>query len=99
MTVDELLDINPNIAHVAKFMKEHPEIPVRFWDDGTVDITIPVKTSLHKFIVAFKCPSCDRGTDGPALPTHDDIRGSFRECHDCGLRFFIHNTVKFGGTT
>lgn len=98
MTVDELLELNPNLGHMAVFMKEHPELPVRFWDDGTVDITLPARSSLHKFIVAFKCPSCGKGTDGPALPTHEDLRGSFRECHGCNIRYFIHNMVKFGGT-
>ena len=98
MTVDELLEINPKLGHVAKYMAEHPDVPVRFWDNGTVDITLPGKASLHKFIVGFRCPSCDGATDGPALPAHEDIRGSFRECHECGIRFFIHNNVKFGGT-
>lgn len=98
MTVDELLEMNPRLGHVAKYMTEHPDIPVRFWDNGTVDITLPVRTGLNKFISGFTCPSCGNATEGPAIPNHDDIRGTFRDCHGCGIRFFIHNTVKFGGT-
>lgn len=98
MTPEELLDMNPNIGKVATFIKEHPECNVRFWDDATVDITIPKATKLDSFLAQFKCPSCGEPTGGPELHG-GDIKGTFRECNACGIRFFIHNMVKFGGTT
>ena len=79
MTVDELLEMNPRLGHVARYMAEHPDIPVRFWDNGTVDLTIPPKAKLGQFFGSFRCPSC--GNPG-----------------GCGIRFFIHNEVKFGGS-
>lgn len=98
MTPEELLEMNPNIGKVATFIKEHPECNVRFWDDATVDITIPKAVKLDSFLAQFKCPSCGEPTVGPELHG-GDIKGTFRECNDCGIRFFIHNMVKFGGTT
>lgn len=97
MTPEELLDINPRLGKVASFIKEHPECNVRFWDDATVDITIPRTAALAGFISRFVCPSCGSTTAGPDMSGHD-VKGTFRECRDCGIRFFIHNMVKFGGT-
>ena len=97
MTPEELLGINPNLAKVATFMKEHPDCTVRFWDDTTVDITIPKSASLGSFVSQLACPSCSKPTEGPGVSGRD-IKGTFRKCNDCGIRFFIHNMVKFGGT-
>lgn len=97
MTPEKLLEINPKLVKVASFMKEHPECTVRFWDDGTVDITLPKSVTLDSFIGQFVCPSCGEPTGGPGISGRD-IKGTFRECGDCGIRFFIHNMVKFGGT-
>lgn len=99
MTPEELLEINPNLVKMTGFMKEHPEFPVRFWGDGTVDITIPESTPLSAFAAKFRCPCCDGYPDGPAIPSDkDDIKGTFRSCEECGIRYFIHNKVKFGGS-
>lgn len=97
MTPEELLEMNPKIGKVATFIKEHPECNVRFWDDATVDITIPKTVKLDSFLAQFACPSCGEPTAGPEM-RGVDIKGTFRECSDCGIRFFIHNMVKFGGT-
>ena len=100
MTLDELLKINPNLGKVSGFMKEHPEFPVRFWDDGTVDITIPENIKIVNFVAKFHCPCCQESTTGPEIPSDkEDIKGTFRQCRECGIRYFIHNKVKFGGTT
>lgn len=100
MTVDELIGINPNLGKVARFMKDNPSIPVRFWDNGTVDIMLGENDPIPSFIGKFKCPSCNEPTAGPEMPAGSDtIKGTFRECAACGIRFFIHNRVKFGGTT
>ena len=98
MELAELLDINPKLASVAKFMGAHPDIPVRFWENGTVDIMIGERASLPDFIGKFTCPSCGNLTVGPALDGSENVRGSFRECKDCGIKYFVHNKVKFGGT-
>lgn len=99
MTPEELLNINPNLSKVAGFMKDHPEYPVRFWDNGTVDITIPKDGSISKFVGQFKCPSCGEPTGGPPVdPSKENIKGTFRTCETCSIRFFVHNAVKFGGT-
>ena len=50
MTPEELLEINPKLISVTKFMKEHPDYPVRFWDNGTVDISIPERGKLGEFV-------------------------------------------------
>ena len=97
MTPDELLSINPKLGKVAAFMKERPDCPVRFWDDATVDVTIPASSALDSFLAQFKCPSCGEPTDGPEL-TGNDVKGTFRSCDGCGIKFFIHSRVKFGGT-
>lgn len=99
MELDDLLKINPKLAAMAKFMAAHPDIPVRFWDNGTADIMIAERASLVDFTGKFKCPSCDNPTGGPALDGSENVRGTFRECKDCGIKYFIHNKVKFGGTT
>jgi predicted RNA-binding Zn-ribbon protein involved in translation (DUF1610 family) len=99
MTPEELLEINPKLVSVTKFMKEHPDYPVRFWDNGTVDISLSERSKLGEFVTKFKCPSCGKDTDGPTIPTDAvDIKGTFRECPECSIKFFIHNKVKFGGT-
>lgn len=98
MTVDELLEMNPRLGHVARYMAEHPDIPVRFWDNGTVDLTIPPKAKLGQFLGSFRCPSCGNPVEGRSVPDKDTMKGTFRECRGCGIRFFIHNEVKFGGS-
>lgn len=99
MELEQLLEINPKLASMAKFMTAHPEIPVRFWENGTVDMMIGERASLVGFIGKFTCPSCGGPTSGPVLDGSENVRGTFRECADCGIRYFIHNKVKFGGTT
>lgn len=99
MTLDELLAMNPNLGKMSGFMKEHPEFPVRFWDDGTVDITIPENVKIASFVAKFRCPCCQSPTEGPYIQTDkEDIKGTFRKCNECSIRFFAHNKVKFGGT-
>lgn len=99
MTPEELIKHNPNLIHVVKFMQAHPDHPVRFWADCTVDITLPEKQKLGTFVSTFKCPSCETITQGPPITTDDgDIKGTFRTCDGCNIRYFIHNKVKFGGT-
>lgn len=99
MTPEELLEINPKLGKMAVFMKEHPEYTVRFWDDATVDITLPKDAGLWKFVGGFRCPSCMEITEGPAMePGKANITGTFRSCEECGIRFFIHTSVKFGGS-
>lgn len=101
MTPETLAEINPNLLSVASFMEAHPEHIVRFWDNGTVDITLSRKTSIPQFISAFKCPSCNAATVGKDLPPSDNANlvGLYRNCTACGIKFFIHTRVKFGGTT
>lgn len=99
MTPEELLEINPNLVKVAGFIKEHPEYPVRFWNNGTVDITLSKDGHLGKFLEQFRCPSCGEPTSGPDIkPGTGDIKGTFRTCGTCSIKFFVHNAVKFGGT-
>ena len=99
MTPEELLEMNPNLASVAEYMQSHPGTPVRFWENGTVDITLPASSQLVPFIEKFVCPSCNNPTAGPELESGSlDIKGTFRTCSTCGIQFFIHNSVKFGGT-
>jgi len=98
MELEQLLDINPKLASMAKFMTAHPETPVRFWETGTVDIMIGERSSLADYISKFTCPGCGNPTSGPDIGDSDSVRGAFRECSDCGINYFIHNKVKFGGT-
>lgn len=97
MTPEELLSLNPKLGKVTTFIKDHPECKVRFWENATVDITIPAATTLDSFLAKFTCPSCGEPTTGPEMAA-GDVKGTFRECEACGIRFFIHNMVKFGGT-
>jgi len=98
MTPEKLLEINPKLGTVASFMKAHPECTVRFWEDATVDITLPANVRLDSFLAQFVCPSCGQPATGPGLQENANIKGTFRGCDDCGIRFFIHSRVKFGGS-
>ena len=89
MTVDELLEMNPRLGHVARYMAEHPDIPVRFWDNGTVDLTIPPKAKLGQFLGSFRCPSCGNPVEGRSVPEVRRFLGFFllvfyRMCHVFG---------------
>jgi DNA-directed RNA polymerase subunit RPC12/RpoP len=99
MDLDTLLEMNPNVATVAKFMAAHPDIPVRFWENCTVDVTVPEKADLNRFLASFRCTSCGEEMEGPGIPGDSDVKGAFRSCPKCALRFFIHSKVRFGGTT
>ena len=99
MTLDGLLKKNPAIAGVARLMSGHPDYCVRFWDDGTVDVTLPAGTQLWKVAGEFPCPPCDGTTEGPGNPGAPNVKGTFRVCGRCSLRFFIHSYTKFGGST
>ena len=100
MTAEEFIDTYPDASNLVEYVMKRPSLGFRIWDNGTVDLTLPENTNLKQFIAGFSCPACKSAIETALTPSASaDTKGTFATCIGCNIRYFIHNKVKFGGTT